>query len=396
MIVPDADRRHTFLVALCLAVALAACGGGGNGSSGDAAAEGTSTPGGTPTSKTRTPTPTKNATQGLQGTPTPLPTVTATAAIVIYPGPYENTVSRIRSAPPGSTVYFAPGTHLPFTLGASDVQGPITLSADVAGTVSASAPAPVIVDATLAQGGPAAAAITLSGIPDSRALIIDGFTLSHGTRAGISVDGSPSTIIQNCTFESNPGDGVRVTASQESLLFNNLIYDNSGAGVAALGTFQLLVINNTIYRNGAAGISIGSDRDGSPSAWVENNIINSNSSFGIVVNANSTDGYYGDYNLNSDGYAAGTPLGANDLNAQVPALALFFDPMSHPPDLHLTFASPGVDSGDPATPDSLFSLLQHGTTQTDGSPDCGFPDLGYHFPAVVACGEPTPTPTPRK
>ncbi len=383
MISRDADRRYTFLVALCVAVAFTACGGGGNGTSNG----NTATPGGNPTSKTRTSTPTQHTTQGLQATPTPLPGDTPTPPIIVPDN--GNILSYVRNAPSGSTVVVKPGKHAPFTLAPSDLQGPITLLADVTGTISESGAGPVIIDAAFGQSRPAAAAITLSGIPESNAVVIDGFTLRNGTRAGIAIDDSPGTIIENCTFESNPGDGVRFTGSDSSVLFNNLLFNNSGAGVRALGTDDLWVFNNTIYNNTGTGISIGSDQDPSPNAWVENNIINSNSSFGIAVAANSTGGYQGDYNLNSDGYAAGTPPGQNDNTAD----ALFIAPTLN--DFHLAASSPAVDAGDPATPAGLLSLLQHGTTQTDGTPDCRSPDLGYHYAAEVACGQPTPTPTPR-
>jgi parallel beta-helix repeat protein len=247
------------------------------------------------------------------------------------------------------------------------------------------------------------AAITLSGIPQGSAVVIDSFTLRGGTGAGITVDGSPGTIIENCTFESNPGDGVSFTASNGSLLFNNLLFNNSGAGVRALGTDGLWVFNNTIYNNTGTGIAIGSDQDASPDAVVENNIINSNGSFGIAVAANSTGGYHGDYNLNSDGYAAGTPPGPDDITADLSAMSLFISPTATPPDLHLAPGSPAVGAGDPATLADLGNLLQNqvgvlsslqsGTTQTDGTLDCQFADLGYHYRVDQICGVPTPTPT---
>jgi len=390
MISRDADRIYTFVVALCVAVAFAACGGGGNGSSGGAAEGSTATPTGKSTSKPGTSTPTRRTTPG---TPTPPPSGTVTPPIIVPSG--RSILSYVRNAPSGSTVVVSPGKYTPFTLAPSDLQGPITLLADVTGTISESGAGPVIIDAAFGQSHPAAAAITLSGIPEADAVVIDGFTLRNATRAGIAIDYSPGTTVENCTLESNTGDGARFTGSDASLLFNNLAYNNSGVGVHALGTNALSVFNNTVYNNTGTGISIGSDldaSDASPNAVVENNVINSNSPFGIAVAANSTDGYTGDYNLNSDGYA-GTAQGPNDLVSNVSAIALFISPTSDPPDLHLSPDSPAIDAADPATPAGLVSLLQDGTTQANGAPDCGPPDLGYHYPAIVACGQPTPTPT---
>ena len=231
------------------------------------------------------------------------------------------------------------------------------------------------------------AAIALSNIPENSAVVIDGFTLRNGTTAGIVVNDSPGTIIQNCTFESNPGDGVRFSGAAGSLLFNNLIINNSGAGVEAIGTDQVEIFNNTFYHNAATGISIGSD---SPSAVVENNIINENQPFGIVVAANSFSGYYGDYNLNYNvgngaPYSPMSIMGAHDL-MEMPQ---FIAPTAPYPDFHLVVpSSPAIDAGDPNTPAGMLDLLREKTTQAGDTPepDCGRPDLGYHYP------NPNPTP----
>jgi parallel beta-helix repeat protein len=369
---------------MAVAVAFAACGGGGNGSSGGAAGGNTATPGGNPTSKTGTSTPTKSKTQGPQGTPTPTPTATGIPTVIVHG---DNIRSAVQNAPPGSTVIVRPGTYSAFTLSAANLQGPITLLADVTGTLTETSPAPVVVDAAL---GPAA--ITLSNIPQASALVIDGFTLRNGATAGIVVDHSPGTIIQNCTFESNPGDGALLTGSDGSLLFNNLIINNSGAGVQAIGTNQVEIFNNTLYQNADMGISIGSD---SPNAVVENNIINENQPFGIAVAADSISGYDGDYNLNYDlnngaPYSPMSIAGSND----VVEMPQFIAPTGLYPDFHLAPSSPAIDAGDPNTPASLLDLLQQRTTQSNCTPDSPPVDLGYHYPTTdPSCPVPTPTPS---
>ena len=381
MISRNAERKCAILVALCMAVAaaFAACGGGG----GDAASSGSSgTPG---EGNTKTPTATQR-TQGVKATPTPTPTPIPTATgnpTVIVRG--DNIRSAVQNAPPGATVIVPPGKYSAFTLSAKDLQGPITLLADLTGTLTETSPAPVVVDAAL---GPAA--IALSNIPQNSAVVIDGFTLRNGTTAGFVVDDSPGTIIQNCTFESNPGDGVRFSGAARSLLFNNLIINNSGAGVQATGTDQVQIFNNTFYQNAATGISIGSD---SPNAVVENNIINENLPFGIVVAADSI--YNGDYNLNYNvgngaPYSPMSIMGAHDL-MEMPQ---FIDPTGLYPDFHLAAISPAIDAGDPSTPADLLGLLQQRTTQSDCTPDSQPVDLGYHYPTTDP-GCPKPTPTPR-
>jgi parallel beta-helix repeat protein len=387
MISRNAERKCAILVALSMAVAVAfaACGGGG----GDGTSGGSSgTPGG---GHTKTPAATQ-PTQGVQATPTPTLTPIATATgnpTVIVRG--DNISKAVHDAAPGSTVIVRPGKYSAFTLSAADLQGPITLLADVTGTLTETSPAPVVVDAALG-----AAAIALSNIPENKAVVIDGFTLRNGTTAGIVVDDSAGTTIQNCTFESNPGDGVRFSGAAGSLLFNNLIINNSGAGVQAIRTDQVEIFNNTFYQNDT-GISIGD----SLNVVVENNIINENPPFGIVVAADSLYGYYGDYNLNYNvgngaPYSPMSIMGAHDL-MEMPQ---FIDPTNLYPDFHLAAISPAIDAGDPSTPADLLSLLQEKTTQAGHTPepDCGLPDLGYHYPNPTGqvCGAATPVISPTK
>jgi len=385
MISRNAERKCAILVALCMAVAaaFAACGGGG----GDAASSGSSgTPGGgntkTSTATSKTPTATKRTTQGVQ---TPTPTATGIPTVIVIGG---DVIDAVHRALPGSTVVFPPGPYDPFTLSAADLQGPITLLADVTGTLTETSPAPVVVDA---RSGPAG--IALSNIPEDRAVVIDGFTLRNSATAGIVVNDSPGTIIQNCTFELNLGDGVRFNGAAGSLLFNNLIINNSGAGVQAIGTDQVQIFNNTFYRNADTGISIGSD---SPNAVVKNNIIveintNENQPFGIVVAGDSISGYDGDYNLNynPDNGAPYSPMSIAGLH-DVTQMPQFIAPTGLYPDFHLAPSSPAIDAGDPNTPADLLSLLQEKTTQAGDTPepDCGLPDLGYHYlnPTGQVCG----------
>ncbi|MFI5395329.1 MAG: right-handed parallel beta-helix repeat-containing protein, partial [Candidatus Binatia bacterium] len=170
----------------------------------------------------------------------------------------------------------------------------------------------------------------------------------------------------------------------------NLIFGNSGAGIRALGSDQTRLINNTVYGNTDVGIVIGDAQRPSPNAGVENNIVNMNRPVGIAVDPNSITGYRADYNLNTDGYAAGVPLGAHDRMTD----PLFMLPTGVTPDFHLAAGSLAIGAGDPATAVNLAGLLQSGTTQESGVPDCHFADLGYHYPASIKCAAPTPTPAP--
>ncbi len=348
----------------------AAVGCGQSGSTGTSSSTNPSGAGGAPN------------TRGLQATPTPAPTPTPTVSLVVH----SDILDTIHSAVAGAQIVVPPGVYAPLMLSASDVHGPITLIADVTGTLTNSAAAPVIIDA---HGSPAA--ITLSGIPADTPVAVDGFTLRGGVSAGLAIDGSPGTVAKDCTLENNRGDAVLVTGSDESLLFNNLIYGNTGAGIRVLQANAVRIINNTLYRNQDTGITLGDGTGSASNAQVENNIINGNIPVGIAVAADSLNGYVGDYNLNSDQYASGTPAGLHDLNAGTAADPQFvFASTGRDADFHLAADSPAIDAEDPQTAADLISWLQQRSTAEDGTPDCQLVALGYHYPTTQSCAGPTP------
>lgn len=388
MTVREILREYASPVVCCaVVVALAACGGSGTSSgsskTGNGGTGGNS--GATPTFSVK------------PASFTPTPTVTSTPTPLILVESEGSILAAVHAAPPGARINVAPGVYAPIALQASDVQGPLTIVADASGEVSGTGAHPVVIDAAKDPSAPAAAAITLSGIPADAAVVLDGFTLRNGTTAGVVVDNSPGSVVQNCILTENRGDGALFTQSDRALLLDNLIFANTGAGVRVLGTTGIAILNNTIYGNTDTGVSIGDAQDASPNAQLENNLIASNTPFGIVVASNSMAGYQEDYNLNNDGSPAGVPTGMHDLPATTSPL-FAFPPRS---DFHLQLGSPAIDAGDPATAAFALNVLQHRTT-TDGDPDCGVPDLGYHYPSLThqtcpaltlpSIAPPTPTP----
>jgi parallel beta-helix repeat protein len=312
-------------------------------------------------------------------TPTPEPTEPAEIIVRDRGG----IAAAVRRAPDGATIIVSPGTYTPVVLGPGDVQGSITIFADVTGEFTDSVPAPVVIDA---RG--AAAALSLSGVEFE--LVIDGVTLRGGTEAGALLVRSPGVVLANCTVTRNGGDGIRVERSDDSLVFNNLVWNNSGAGIRVLATTEAFVINNTVYQSLQNGLSILN----SPSAVVENNIFNKNVPAGIAVDAASV-GYEADFNLNTDGYGAGTPAGVHDYNDG------FADPQFIFPgggDFHLAQTSVAIDGGDLDTDADLAAALGERTTQTDGTLDSEPVDLGYHYlpPVVVETPTRAPTRTPTR
>ncbi|MCK6555195.1 right-handed parallel beta-helix repeat-containing protein [Candidatus Binatia bacterium] len=407
MTVSDPGRRRVgLIVCLVLAAALQGCGGGGNGDGGGngnpTATAQVTNPGqvntATPTRPPGAPTLTPTRTGGTTGTRTPTPTATRTVPpgstatatptvegsfdIVVPPG--GNLRNYVRRAPANSTLILSPGAYAPMRLEAGDVQGPITLYADVEGAFSEVAPAEVVIN-----GGTQAVAVELREVAD---ITLDGLTMVGGTSAALLIVDSPGVIIADCTIRKSKGHAVVFERSDDGLFFNNLVHDNAGTGLRVLGSDLLFAINNTIYGSRAHGVFIGkSNGQASTNLLLENSIVNRNQPSGITIDTvapSSLTGYFGDFNLNSDGYGSGTPPGDNDINGS----GSLSDPQFFLPsagDFRLSATSPALDAGDFETDPGLVPFLTERTTQRDQSLDTEPVDLGYHYLVV-----PTPTPRP--
>lgn len=386
--------RAVLVIVCAVTLFWQACGGGsssGSGGSNNGGGTGNNTPGnntpGTQATRTRTPTRSSGSpapTQpGQTGTPAPVPTGTPTLsanAIFVFPG--ESIGDAARSAPDGGIVVVAPGAYGAIVIEPGDLQGSVTLLADVTGDFTESPPAPVTIVAHSTDQA-AFEAFSQSG------LTLDGFILRGGTDAGILFGDSSSITVRNCTVTNSSGDGVHFERSDSVLVFNTLITGNKGGGVTAFGTTNLQAINNTIYNNAADGVFLSLDENQNPStnAFLTNNILNKNKPTGIVVDPgppSSLDGLDSNFNLNTDGYS-GTDAGPDDIAAD----PLFIFPTGG--DFHLAAASRAVDRGSDDIDSDLVTALQERTTQTDGSLDTLPLDIGYHYAAPI----PTPTKGPR-
>ena len=346
---------------------------------------GTRTPTSPQTGGTRTPTSPPVTQTAQKGTPTPTLTRTAvpptdsptpeTVTIIVSPG--QSITAAAKNAPDGAIVVVAPGSYRPVVLQPGDLQGSVTLFADVTGEFTNSAAAPVTI---LASNGEEAA-VQLFG---QSAMDIDGFTLRGGTRAGFVCSGCSGVTVLDCVVSNSGGDAIRLDSSDSMLVFNNLLVGNSGGGVSAFSTTNLQVINNTIYNNRNDGILLSL---GSTDAFVVNNILQKNTPAGIAVDLaapTSLDGFFGDFNLNTNGYFGPTP-GPHDSAAD----PLFIFPTGG--DFHLAPGSQAIDSGTDTFDSDLVGELEQLTTQTDGSLDTPPLDFGYHYIAPI----PTPTRAPK-
>jgi len=389
-------RADALLLAVWVFATLSqGCGGSGSSSNdGNSAGDATATPRPTSTPRatatpqpgaTRTPTSPPATQTGQNGTPTPTPTRTVvpptdsptpeTVTIVVSPG--QSITAAARNAPDGAIVVVAPGSYRAVVFHPGDLQGSLTLFADVTGEFTNSAAAPV----TIVAGNGEEAAFEAFG---QSALDIDGFTLRGGTRAGFVCSDCSGVTVLDCVVSDSSGDAIQLEASDSMLVFNNLLVGNKGGGVTARSTTNLEVINNTIYNNKTNGILLSG---GSTDAFVVNNILQKNTPAGITVDLrapSSLDGFLGDFNLNTNGYSGPTP-GPHDSAAD----PLFIFPAGG--DFHLARASQAIDSGTNAVDSVLSDELQQLTTQTDGSLDTLPLDLGYHYIAPI----PTPTRAPK-
>jgi len=297
----------------------------------------------------------------------------AETQIIVGPGSYEESVVGPQSLTPAGRVAFV---------------------ADPTGTRTGDEAGPVLVDAGGSDTG-----FMILGRCSS---IVDGFSVTNAFTTGIQVRaGSDGSIVRNNITFSNGHRGVDVTDSNDVQVINNLSYANGTGGIQVggnAGSKNALVRNNSVYDNGYNGIQIGTGGGASTGARVLYNIMQGNGHNGIEIGSNTTyplslPGYVSGYNISSDTYGAGTPRPSSDLAV----LAQFVNP-SGPDgilggagfaddDFHLSSVeagqptdSPGVDYGIGMTAE--MGDLADRSTRTDGIPDSGTLDIGFHYPSA--------------
>jgi|GEM_PF-2848180 len=209
------------------------------------------------------------------------------------------------------------------------------------------------------------------------------------------VNANASAILSTVVF-SNAGRGVLIWDSPEAFIWNNLVYANGSTGIAVdgsiTGSYACRILQNTVAFNNNRGVLIGGADTRAPSegAVVRRNIFAGNQPHGLQVNRLSLPGYTGDYNLASDSFGPGTPLGLRDTVADplfiLPAGAdgIIGGQGDKDDDFRLSQraagqarTSPAVDAGDVSALEAGVASL---TTRTDHVPDQGAADLGYHYP----------------
>jgi parallel beta-helix repeat protein len=262
--------------------------------------------------------------------------------------------------------------------------------ADSDGAHTGDLPGAVLIDATSKGAG------TVFIVLDGPRTVIDGFHLTGGTDAGIQVRrGSAGTQVRNNVVFSNARRGIEALRADGVQIENNLVYVNGTGGIRVAECENSVVVNNTAYGNGvdpilgaeADGILIGGGVELAPTRGtvVMRNIVQGNP-VGILATNTAYEGYVTGFNLSLDGFPGSTPRADSDFVAD----ALFVNPA-------------GVDGilGGSGFADDAFYLLQegvlvspavdidygeidtltNGSTRSDGRPDTGPGDAGYHYPS---------------
>ncbi len=294
--------------------------------------------------------------------------------------------SAARKARAGGTVIVGPGVYREGNIHPIQDGGVTRFVADASGSLTGDPPGPVLLDAEGAGTG----FVLLRACK----AVVDGFRVTGALTAGIQVRlGSDGARIRNNLVSSNRRVGIDVKDADDVVVFNNLVFGNGTGGIQVGGqggARRTLIRSNTCAANGLVGILIGSGAGASPCARVEYNIVYGNGDNGIQVGSGaraelSLLGYEAAFNLNADGYGAGTPRPDSDLacaSTSDPACnPLFVEPAAG--DFHLSQTGAGQEETSPAVDFAPISPaavgLEDRSTRTDGLPDRGWLDLGFHY-----------------
>ena len=160
-------------------------------------------------------------------------------------------------------------------------------------------------------------------------MIVDGFTITHGSAYGLDIDDVGSTIIRNCKIEYNSGRGIWIRGFGTSNKITRCLIRNNSSGIDANNS-ETIIYNNTIVNNSTVGIkSIGFYV---PTPKIYNCIFWGNGD-DLSYTANAT------YSCIEDG-----DPGTGNISAD----PMFVDPVNE--DYHLQGSSPCIDRGSPNSP----------------------------------------------
>lgn len=300
----------------------------------------------------------------------------------------------------GVTVVVGPGRYAEGDIHPRNSSGPVTFFGDSTGTMTGDVPGAVVIDAGKAAGCNGSCVAKDNGfviVNPCGVVTVDGFHVTRSTTAGIQVRaGADGARIRNNVVFSNERRGIEILGAASGEISNNLVYANGTGGVRVSNGANSSVTNNTIYRNAGVGVLVGgADPTGAaPGTSVLRNVVAENAE-GIQVFSNSLEGYESGFNVvwGTQPFSGGTPRAASDFIAEPQFVnpagvdrGLGGDGFSDD-NFRLQQGqdgfSPAVDI-DPGSPAALLA----GSTRSDGLPDLGPADAGYHYrflpPAPVA------------
>lgn len=290
----------------------------------------------------------------------------------------------------GGTVIVGPGTYAEGDIHPDQNRGRVTFIADATGVGTGDLPGTVLVDATnscVVMGNPVTCGTGFSLLNACNATV-RGFTVMGAVDAGIQVrEGSDDASVRDNVVFSNQRRGVESLGAEAPHIDNNLVYANGTGGIHVEQGNNADITNNTVYDNGDVGILVGGSGTTGPvlGASVLRNIVATNGS-GVRVQPNSFSGYFTAFNVVPDGFGGNTPRADSDFIPGKDVQLFVNPPASGGPvtadtflndDFHLvesgTNPALGIDFGERDT-------LVSGSTRSDGLPDVGPADAGYHYP----------------
>jgi len=339
-------------------------------------------------------------------------------------GALNSITSAAARAGAGVTVVVGPGTYRECNIHPREDNGRVFFVADPAGAQTGDSPGVVLVDAGKCSfdGTSYHAGESGFGVSKVCGVVIDGFHITGATDDGVQLnDQCARGIVRNTVVFSNGKRGINIINSDDVDLINNLLFANGG-GVqvgsgsstakecADAGSLRVTLEFNTAYDNTDDGLLIGAGVCPSTSATLRYNITGENgrqtSNNGIQVGSNETRkqnlvGFTSGYNLIADSLASGVPQSVGDLTVDPSVAAIYLDPtaISLDGDWRLdqhfrlaqlasgqTTQSPAVDFSDVTAAQAGMATL---STRSDGVPDSGAADRGYHYPSsrLVRAGD---------
>lgn len=311
-----------------------------------------------------------------------------------------------------------PGSYDECDIHSPSARGKATFLADPSGELSGDLPGAVLLDAGHCQIGDASQApvagetgFDISGVCG---VVVDGFHITGVVEDAIRVDSdSDDAEIRNNVVWGSGKRAVRVINSQRVGVRNNLLFENGGGiqlggqvkttGETDAGSRDSIIEFNTVFNSDFNGIQVGDGIGISSGGTVRYNVTGASGRSGIEVGDDSSRsvnlvGYTSAYNFVGDRFAGVVLLGAGDVVVNLAQEPLYMDPTAIAVDgdwlldqhwrLKQTAAgqSPQSRAVDFSDVTAKAAGLSDRSTRTDGLPDSGLVDRGYHYPRRSAGG----------